>query len=232
MFGNNVDGAYAEFIVAPARDVVRLPKQIPLAEGAIIADAITTPYHAVVNRGRAMPGDMVAVFGCGGVGLNVVQIAAALGAHVVAVDIADWKLEWALKLGAAGTVNPNRVDRIEKEIRKLTGGGADIVFEAIGHPHTQQQAFASVRNGGRFVMVGYSDKPMTLDSGRVMYREIQIIGSLGCRPVDYYRVIELAASGKIKVAELVTAKYRLEEVNDAFDALRQGSGLRSVIVPS
>lgn len=231
MFGNNLDGGYAEFLVAPAKDAFPLPAEIPIVEGCIIADATTTPYHAVVNRGRVQPGDQVVVFGCGGIGLNVVQIAAALNARVVAVDIAEAKLEWAKKLGAAATLNPQSVDRVDKAIRQLTGGGAEVAFEAIGRPVTQEQAFASLRAGGRLVMIGYSERPMTLESGRVMFRELEIVGSLGCRPVDYPRVLEMARQGKIQVAELVTAKFPLEQINEAFDVLRRGEGIRSVITP-
>lgn len=231
MFGNNVDGGYAEYILAPAKDVLALPDEVPLVEAAIIADATTTPYHAVVNRGRVKPGDQVVVFGCGGIGLNLVQIAAAVGAQVIAVDILDAKLEWARRLGAQVTLNAQGFERIDKEIRKLTGGGADISFEAIGNPITQAQTFASLRTGGRFVVVGYSAKPMTLDTGRVMYREMEIIGSLGCRAVDYPRVIELVRQGKIKVKELVTARFPLDEISDGLDTLRSGEGVRAVIVP-
>lgn len=231
MFGNNVDGGYAEYILAPAKDVLALPEEIPLVAGAIIADAVTTPFHAVVNRGRVRPGDRVVVFGCGGIGLNVVQIAAALGASVIAVDVIDEKLQWAQRLGAEKTLNSKEYERVDKEIRKLTGGGADIGFEAIGNPTTQAQTFASLRTGGRFVMVGYSAEKMSLDAGRVMYREMEIIGSLGCRAVDYPRVLDLARLGKIKVEELVTATYPLDEINSAFDGLRRGEGIRSVVTP-
>ncbi len=230
-FGSSVDGAYAEYVVAPAQVAIPLPPEIPLVEGAIIADAITTPYHAVVNRGRVQPGDVVVVFGCGGIGLNIVQIAAALGANVVAVDVLEAKLEWARQLGAAATLNLTTVERVDKELRRLTGGGADVALEAIGNPLTQTQALACVRAGGRFVVVGFSDQAMTLDAGRVMFREIEIVGSLGCRVVDYPRVLELARQGKIKVAELVTAKFPLDRINEAFDALRRGEGIRSVITP-
>lgn len=230
-FGSSVNGAYAEYLIAPASVVITLPAEIPLVEGAIIADATTTPFHAVVNRGRVQPGDQVVIFGCGGIGLNCVQIAAAVGAQVIAVDIADHKLEWAKKLGAKATVNPKAVERLDKELRKLTGGGADVAFECIGHPATQEQAFNSVRTGGRFVVVGSSDKPMSLNTGKVMFREIELIGSLGCRVVDYPRVIELARQGKIKVTELVTAKFPLDQINDALDTLRRGEGIRSVITP-
>ncbi|MDH5507875.1 MAG: zinc-binding dehydrogenase [Anaerolineae bacterium] len=231
MFGNNVDGGYAEYMLAPAKDIFALPEEIPLVEGSIIADAITTPYHAVINRGRVKPGDQVVVFGCGGIGLNLVQVAAAVGAQVIAVDIQPEKLEWALKLGAQAALNAKEFERIDKEIRKLTSGGADIAFEAIGVPETQTQAFACLRTGGRFVVVGFSSKPMTLDTGRVMYREMEITGSLGCRAVDYPRVIELVRQGKIKVKELVTARFPLDEINTALDGLRKGEGIRAVIVP-
>ncbi|MCE7919496.1 MAG: alcohol dehydrogenase [Chloroflexi bacterium CFX1] len=232
MFGNNVDGGYAEYMLAPAKDVIALPDELPLVESAIIADAVTTPYHAVVNRGQVKPGDNVVVVGCGGIGLNLVQVASAVGGRVIAIDVVDSKLEWATKLGAQATINARNVERVDKEVRKLTGGGgADIGFEAIGNPVTQAQTFSCVRTGGRFVVVGYSDKPMTLDAGRVMFREMDIVGSLGCRAVDYPRVLELARQGKIKVKELVTAQFSLDDVNAAFDTLRKGEGIRSVIVP-
>ena len=106
MLGNNVDGGYAEYVVAPAKDVFRLPAEIPLIEGAIIADAITTPFHAVVRRARVAPGDWVVVFGCGGIGLNVVQLAAAVGGRVVAVDVSDAKLERARATRRGGHGQP------------------------------------------------------------------------------------------------------------------------------
>ena len=231
MFGNNVDGGYAEYVLAPTKDIFAMPAEIPLIEGSIIADATTTPYHAVVNRGRVTPGDTVAVFGCGGIGLNVVQIAAAVGAQVIAVDISDEKLAWAKRLGAHHTFNSAEVDRVDKAIRKLSGGGVDVGFEAIGNPIVQAQTFNSLRTGGRFVVVGFADKPMTLSTGKVMYREMEIIGSLGCRAVDYPRVLELARQGKIKVKELVTARYPLSEINAGMDALRAGKNIRAVVVP-
>ncbi|MCP4358359.1 MAG: alcohol dehydrogenase catalytic domain-containing protein [Chloroflexi bacterium] len=231
MFGNNVNGGYAEYVIAPAKDIFALPDEIPLVEGSIIADATTTPYHAVVNRGQVKPGDKVVVFGCGGIGLNVVQVAAAVGAQVIAVDIIEQKLTWAQEMGAHVALNATEYERIDKEIRKLTGGGADIGFEAIGNPLVQKQTFNSLRTGGRFVVVGFADKPTTLNLGKVMYREMEIIGSLGCRAVDYPRVLELARQGKIKVKELVTARFALDDINDGLDVLRAGQGIRSVVIP-
>jgi 6-hydroxycyclohex-1-ene-1-carbonyl-CoA dehydrogenase len=232
MFGNDVDGAYAEYVTAPAKDVFILPDEIPLVEGSIIADAVTTPYHAVKNRAEVRPGDSVVVYGCGGVGLNVVQFARLAGGIVIAVDVAEEKLEQATRLGAAATLNPARETAgVGKAVRRLTGGaGADIAIEAIGNPTTMRDAFGTLRPGGRLVVVGYSDQEVALNAGRIMYREMEIRGSLGCRPVDYPRVIELARSGRIEVASLVTARFPLEDSNAGLDTLRAGRGIRSVVV--
>jgi 6-hydroxycyclohex-1-ene-1-carbonyl-CoA dehydrogenase len=231
MLGNHMDGGYAEFIRVPARDAFILPEEIPLVEGSIIADAITTPYHAVVNRGAVRPGDVVVVVGCGGIGLNVVQMAAAVGARVVAVDLNPSKLTWAREIGASETLDSGSTERPERALRKLTGGGADVAFEAVGHDATQELALASLRTGGRLVLVGYSPESMALNAGRVMFRELEIVGSLGCRPVDYPRVIEMARQGRLKVAELVTQRFPLEEIDKAFDTLRSGEAIRAVVTP-
>ena len=233
MFGNNVDGAYAEYVKAPAKDVFHLPDEIPLEEGSIIADAVSTPYHAVKNRAEVRPGDTVVVYGCGGVGVNVVQIAAASGGTVIAVDTSDAKLEWARKLGATYCINPNNEENVAKSIRKMTGGGADIAIEAIGNPKTMEAAFNTLRKGGRLVVVGYTNEAVTLAASKIMYFEMEVRGSLGCRPVDYPRIIEMVRIGKIRVKELVTHRFPLDEIEQAFDLLRthDETALRSIVIP-
>ncbi|MCW2278180.1 zinc-binding dehydrogenase [Heliophilum fasciatum] len=229
MPGNDMDGGYAEYICAPAKDAFHLPEEIPLVEGSIIADAITTPFHAIKNRAQVKPGDTVVIMGCGGVGLNCVQVAAAAGASVIAVDLLPQKLEWAKQFGAVATINPKEVDNVAKAVRKLTGGGADIAIECIGNPKTMEIAFDCLRAGGRMTIVGYSEHAMNLNASRLMYREMEVIGSLGCRPVDYPKCIELARTGKIRVKEMVTRRFTLEEINEGFDYLRSGEGIRGVI---
>jgi 6-hydroxycyclohex-1-ene-1-carbonyl-CoA dehydrogenase len=231
MFGNHVDGAYAEYVLAPARDLFRLPPAIPLEEGCIIADALSTPYHAVKNRGQVRPGDTVAVFGVGGVGINVVQIAAAVGARVIAVDQNPERLTAALSLGASEAVDASRVERPEKEVRSLTGGGVDVAFEAIGKASTLEAAFASVRRGGRLCVIGYSSEVPAWPASKVMFHEMEIVGSLGCRPVDYPPLIDMIARGRLQLAPLVTARFPLERINEALDHCRQGKGIRGIVVP-
>lgn len=231
MFGNNIPGAYAEFVVAPAKDCIPMPDEVPLEDGSIIADAISTPFHAVKNRGRVAPGDTVAVFGCGGLGMNILQCAIAFGASAIAVDLNPAKLAMALRLGATAALDPRQVPRIDKEIKSLTKGGVDVAFEAIGNPETVRTAFDSVRRGGRLCVVGYSADVVPLALGKLMYYEIEVVGSLGCPPVEYPRLIDLVRRGRIQLGPLVTAHMPLEDINDAFDLLRRGEGLRTVVVP-
>ncbi len=233
MFGNMVDGAYAEYVAAPAKDAFRLPDELPLEESSIIADAISTPYFAVVNRGQVKAGDSVLVLGCGGVGMSAVQIAAAAGASVIAVDIVPQKLEMAKKLGAAEAINATECENLGKTIKKKTGGGVDVAFEIIGNPETQRQAFDSLRKGGRLVLVGYTHKELPLNAGKIMFFEMEVVGSLGCRPVDYPKIIEMARLGQIKVKELVTGKLPLERIEEAFDLMRKGDPdtIRTIVIP-
>jgi 6-hydroxycyclohex-1-ene-1-carbonyl-CoA dehydrogenase len=230
MFGNHVDGAYAEYVTAPARDLFRLPEAIPLADGCVIADAFSTPFHAVKNRGRVRPGDVVAVVGVGGVGLNVVQIAAAAGAQVIAVDRRPERLAIALRLGAAAVVDGNE-GAPERRVRALTDGGADVAFEVVGSAATLEIAGGCLRPGGRLCVVGYSTERPAWPAHRIMFQELEIVGSLGCRPVDYPPLIAMVASGRLQLAPLVTGRFPLDHVNDALDACREGRGVRSLVIP-
>lgn len=197
-------------------------------ESCILADAVSTPYHAIKNRGQVRPGDFVIVFGCGGVGINVVQLAAAAGGMVIAVDLKQEKLEIAKKLGASFTINPAQND-LKAELKRICRGGADIAFEAIGNPQTLEQAVDCVRTGGRVCMIGYSEKSFPLNAARVMFRELEIFGSLGCRSVDYPAILRLVLEERIKIKPVVTHTFPLDEINTALNLLRAGEGLRIII---
>ncbi len=231
MVGNHIDGGFAEFVVVPAKDLLALPPEIDPVRGCIIADALTTPYHAVVNRARIRPGERVAVVGCGGVGINVVQFAALAGARVVAVDLNEEKLAVARRLGAREVIHPGDAKEAGKEVRRLLGDGVDAVLEVVGSPATIELSFSMLRRGGRLCLVGYSSAPAVLPAHRVMFLEYTIIGSLGCRPADYPRVIELVREGRIQLDPVVTAEVSLEEIGMAADHLRRGEGFRTVVRP-
>ncbi|MHA2621142.1 MAG: zinc-binding dehydrogenase [bacterium JZ-2024 1] len=231
MLGNHRDGGYAEYIAVPAKDVFRIPEGMDVEEASVIADALSTPYHAVRNRAQVKEGETVLVVGCGGIGLNLVQCAGIKGARVIAVDIRDPPLALARDLGAEDTINISGMEKPEKEIRARTGGGVDVAFEAVGKPATQRLAFLCLKVGGRLCVVGYSAEEVTLPFARLMFFEQSIIGSLGCRPVDYPALISLVHRGKLKVKPLITGRYPLDRLGDAFEALRRGEGIRSLIIP-
>ncbi|HET7699342.1 MAG TPA: zinc-binding dehydrogenase [Candidatus Limnocylindria bacterium] len=229
MLGNSIDGGFAEFVAAPARDAFEIPSEIPLEESCVIADALTTAFHAVTRRARIVAGETVVVVGCGGLGLNVVQVAALVGAKVIAVDLDPRKLALAQDLGAARTIEAGQGD-LAKRIRAETGGGADVAIEAIGKPATQEQALSALRTGGRLVLLGFASENMSLPGGRVTYREITVIGTLGSRPSDFPIVLDLVRRGRLALRPLVTHRHTLESINDGFDALRRGEGVRHIAV--
>ncbi len=231
MLGNNIDGAYAEFVVVPASQLISVPASIPLERASIIADAVSTPYHAVKHRGRVQAGDIVAVVGCGGVGLNVVQCATLAGARVIAVDVSEQRLDIARTLGAVETVNPNEIERIDKHVRKLTDGGVDVAFEAIGNPKTMRAAYSLLRRGGRLCVIGYSADEVTLSAAKLMYFELEVVGSLGCGAGEYPEIIGLVEAGRLRLDIIVSGCIPLDDINDGFDRLRRGEGVRWVVTP-
>ncbi|MHA2502621.1 MAG: alcohol dehydrogenase catalytic domain-containing protein [Candidatus Kariarchaeaceae archaeon] len=228
MLGNHIDGAFAEYIAVKAKDVVKVPEGLSLADVSIVADAVATPYHAVINRAQIKPGQKVVVIGCGGVGINVIQFANFAGARVMAVDLQDDKLALAKKLGAAITVNPSTED-LRGAIKKHFGR-AEVAFEVVGNPVTQQMAFDSLGPGGKMVAVGYSPKKWDgFQSGKIMFWELELIGSLGCPPRDFERILYLIETGKITLDGLITHRFKLDQINEAFEVLRGGNAVRVII---
>lgn len=221
ILGSSINGAFAQYVKVPEKDLMRLPDEIPLEEGCIIADAISTPYHAVMNRAKIQAGQRVIVFGCGGVGINVVQIAALAGAEVTSCDISSEKLEAALELGATYVLRP-------EEIKNKY----DVAFEVVGKPETIQAAYKTLDKAGRLVVVGYTNRNITINPAKIMFFEQEIIGSIGCRTSDYPKIFDLVISGKIKLDRLINNRYPLEEINRALDELREGKVLRNIILPN
>ncbi|MEK6609546.1 MAG: zinc-binding dehydrogenase [Gemmatimonadota bacterium] len=231
MPGNHADGAFAEFVVAPAKELVSVPASIPLERACVIADAISTTFHAVKHRGKVRPGDAVAVVGCGGVGLNVIQCSVVAGATVIAVDVNEARLELAKKLGARHAINPATAERVDKQVRTLTDGGVDVAFEAVGTPKTIDLAFSLIRKGGRLCVIGFASEPVTINAGKVMFYELEICGSLGCGGGEYPEIVALVESGRIDLEPIVSGTLPLGEINEGFDRMRRGEGIRWVVTP-
>jgi 6-hydroxycyclohex-1-ene-1-carbonyl-CoA dehydrogenase len=231
MPGNHTDGAFAEYLAVPAKELVPLPASIPLEQACVIADAVSTPYHAVTRRGRVTAGDTVAVVGCGGVGLNVVQCAAVAGATVIAVDLNDARLELAKRLGARFVINPKTNERVDKAVRGLTDGGVDVAFEVVGSPRTIDLGFGLIRKGGRLVVIGFCHEPVPVNAGKLMFYELEMAGSLGCGAGEYPEIVSLVATGRIQLDPIVSGTLPLERINEGFDRLRRGEGVRWVVTP-
>ncbi len=234
MIGHHTDGGYAEYIAVPARNAVLLPDAISFEQGATLMCAPATAFHSLL-KGRIKHGDSVAVFGVGGLGLSAVQLAFALGAKkVIAVDINEEKLRLAAEYGAI-QVNPQKTDPVA-EIRKHTENvGVDLAVEMIGLPLTQKQALQSAGPLGRVVLVGLSDKPLSVDTyHEVLGKEVELIGSNDHHLNELPQLIHFAAEKILDVSKVVSRTISLDAnaINDALDALeRFDSGVRTVIVP-
>ncbi len=227
-------GGLAERAVAPAGGVFKFQSDIPLDRASIIGCSVFTAYGAIKNQAKVTAGESVAVFAIGGVGINVVQIARAFGAtDVIAVDVRDDKLELAKQLGATGVVN-GAMEDAPARIREMTGGrGVDVAIEALGRPETVLQAYGSVADGGRVVIVGISDAGTTvpIEITRTVRRGISIIGSYGARVrTDMPTVIRLVERGLVDIEAAISKVYALDEVNEAYDTLNRGQTVgRSII---
>jgi propanol-preferring alcohol dehydrogenase len=234
MLGKYRDGGYAEYIGLPVRSVFRLPEEISFEHGAIMMCSSATSFHAL-RKGRMQPGETVAVFGAGGLGMSAIQLARAFGAlDVYAVDINADKLKMAERFGAI-PVNAAETDPVE-EIRRLTDGrGVDVALELIGLPLTIQQSLKSLAFFGRAVVVGLSDKPVEVETYTDMLgKEAELIGSSDHLASELPTLIELARRGILDLTEVVTGTLPLDvsAINETMDHLEDfGGDVRNVIVP-
>jgi S-(hydroxymethyl)glutathione dehydrogenase / alcohol dehydrogenase len=231
---HNTTSSFAERSVVPAQTALRVDPDLPLTELALMGCAVMTGVGAALNTAAVRPGETVAVVGCGGVGLNVVQGAAIAGAcRIVAVDIAPRKLELARALGATDTVEGGG-ESVAEEVQELTRGGVDHAFEALGRPETIALAAQLTGPGGQTVVVGMAppDARVPVNALELTVGERAIRGSWygSCRPtVDFPILLDLYRSGKLRLDLLVTP-CTLDDVNDAFRAMESGEVARSVIV--
>ncbi len=234
MIGKYRDGGYAEAIVIPARSAVPLPDEIPFVQGAVMMCSSATSFHAL-RKGRLHPGETVAVFGVGGLGMSAVQLAATMGAlDVYAVDINEERLAMAEGLGAI-PVNASQKDPIE-EIRRLTDGrGTDVSLELVGLPSTMKQAVQSLAFFGRAVLVGIASEPLQVDTyADLLGREAEVIGSADHLLQELPLLIEYARRGVLDLSDVVTRTVDLnaDAINEVLDGLETfGRGVRTVITP-
>ncbi len=227
--GRTVNGGFAEYIAAPAENVLILPDGLSYEEGAIIPCSVATAYHAV-KRARIGLGQIVAIFGVGGVGLNAVQFANLAGGDVIAIDVADEKLGMARSLGARQLVNARKEDPVSAVKALSNGAGADACLEFVGSPATYHASIESVRRGGRVVVAGYHPEPMKVGSLRLMLDEVTVTGAHVANRVEIEEIIELTAKGRVNLKPMVTHTVGFQNICAGFDRLRsqEGSPIRIV----
>jgi alcohol dehydrogenase len=219
-------GSFAEAVAVRYADanLVRVPADVGFAEAASFGCRLGTAFRAVVQQGRVGPGDWLAVFGCGGVGLSAVMIGAAAGARVIAIDVVPAALEQAARLGAAATISAREHSRPDEAVREITGGGADVALDCLGSAPTARQGLGALRQQGRYVQVGLlvgDDADCGLPMGRVIAYELELAGSHGIAAADYATLWEWTADGRIDPAQLIAARTDLAGIPAALAGMGQ-----------
>jgi len=229
---------FANFTVLPEIALAKVRKDAPFDKICYIGCGVTTGVGAVINTAKAWPGPNVAVFGLGGIGLNVIQGARMVGADkIVGIDTNPGKRAMAEKFGMTHFINPDEIgrDKVVQAIVDLTGGGADFSFECIGNVATMRQALECCHRGwGESIIIGVagagqeiSTRPFQLVTGRV-WRGTAFGGARG--RTDVPKIVDWYMEGKINIDDLITHTMSLDKINDAFDLMHEGKSIRSVVV--
>ncbi len=209
-------GSFAEYVSLHYADVnlVKLPESLDFVTAASLGCRFVTSFRAVVDQGRVTGGQWVAVHGCGGVGLSAIMIASALGANVVAIDIADDKLALAKSLGAIATINSVKEPRVVAAVKAVTNGGAHVSIDALGHPQTCFNSISNLRKRGRHIQVGLmlgDNSSPKVPMARIIAHELEIYGSHGMQAHRYDAMFAMIEAGTLKPEKLVGKTINLEQ---------------------
>jgi len=217
-------GGFGRYSSVPYADVnlVRLPDGIGFVEAASMGCRFMTSFHGIVDQAQVRAGEWVAVHGCGGIGLSAIQIAAALGARVIAVDVADDKLAFAKELGAEATVNAAK-DDVPNAVATLTGGGAHVAVDALGIAATCLNSVLSLRKRGRHLQIGLTTAAeqgmVALPIDVIVFRELQLIGSMGMQAPRFPAMLAMVEAKKVAPGKLVARTVGLEEVTGVVESM-------------
>lgn len=213
-------GSFAEYVAIHQADInlVALPDSMDFATAASLGCRFVTSFRAVVDQGKTMAGQWVAVHGCGGVGLSAIMIANSIGANVVAIDISEDKLKLARAVGAVATINASQTADVVAAVREITRGGAHVSLDALGHPTTCFNSISNLRKRGKHVqvglMLGEHSKP-AVPMSQIIAHELEILGSHGMQAFRYEPMMAMMASGKLQPEKLIGRTISLEQSIDA-----------------
>ncbi|MCC6603892.1 MAG: zinc-dependent alcohol dehydrogenase family protein [Anaerolineae bacterium] len=219
-------GSFAEFVAIQYADVnlVRLPESVAFETAASLGCRFVTSFRAVVDQGKVRAGEWVAVHGCGGVGLSAIMIASALGANVIAIDIADDKLDFARQMGATATVNAAKTPKVVKEVKIISDGGAHLSIDALGSPTTCFNSIANLRKRGRHVQIGLmlgDHAAPAIPMSKVIAYELEIYGSHGMQAHNYPALLRMIEAGKLQPQKLIGSTISLMEAAVALPQMDQ-----------
>jgi S-(hydroxymethyl)glutathione dehydrogenase/alcohol dehydrogenase len=225
---------YAEKMLVHVNSLVKIPTSMPLDRAALIGCGVTTGVGAALNTAKVTPGSRVAVFGCGGVGLAAVQGARIAGARqIIAVDMGEFKLSKARELGATDVVDASKGDPVA-QVKAVSGGGVDFSFEAIGLKVTAEQAYMSLDAGGVATIIGMIPVGQKVELPITgLAPEVKLQGSsMGSNRfrVDMLHYIDFYNQGRLKLDEMITRRMKLDQINEAFRAMKNREVARSVIM--
>jgi len=231
-FGFEIDGGLGEYVRVPTQNLCKISRDIPLEQASILSGTMAMTFHAIRTQGRLRMGETAAIVGIGGMGIHALQLAVAMGARVIAVDISEGKLEAAQSFGSEGVINSSKSDFVS-EIRRLTDGeGVDLIVEAVSGIHIPfiiEQGIQALRLGGRLVILGYDyGQRFSLDPQKIVYDELEIIGARGSTRQDLVDVISLVERGKVK--PLISECYPLEQANETFHKLRNSASIGRMVL--
>jgi alcohol dehydrogenase len=228
-------GSFAEYVSIHRADLnlVALPDSIGLATAASLGCRFVTSFRAIVDQGKVSAGQWVAVHGCGGVGLSAIMIANAMGANVVAIDIADDKLTLAKQVGAAAILNARSVTNVSGAVMEITHGGAHVSLDALGSPATCFQSILCLRRRGKHVQVGLmlgEHSSPAVPMSRIVAWELEVLGSHGMQAHRYDVMMPMILSGKLKPEQLVGQEISLEESIDALVSMDRFQSIGTTVV--
>jgi S-(hydroxymethyl)glutathione dehydrogenase/alcohol dehydrogenase len=226
-------GAYAEEMLVHENSVVRIRKDMPLDRAALIGCGVTTGVGAALNTAAIHGGCSVAVFGTGGIGLGVIQGARIGGAlQIIAVDVSETKLKTAMDLGATHVVDSSSHDPVQA-IKEITGGGADYTFEAVGLKETAEACWEALKPGGTATIIGMIPVGTKIEIEGSGLRERKLQGcSMGSNrfKIDMPKYVEFYLQGRLLLDQMITRRGRLEDVNEAYRAMKAREVARSVLM--
>ncbi len=228
-------GSFAEYTTIEQADMnlVALPESIDYATAASLGCRFATAFRAVVAQGQVNAGQWVAIHGCGGVGLSAIMIAQALGAQVIAIDIADEKLSFAKTIGATATINAELNNQVVEQVIDITKGGAHVSIDALGSAQTCFNSVANLRKHGKHKQVGLmvaADSHASIPMDKIIANELQIMGSHGMQAHKYPELLNMIESGQLKPQQLISQTISLEQSLNALPAMHDFNGTGITVI--